>query len=192
MLFRSSDRSMLGSASNSVHVVKTLAVQLPCQEDSTATESRQECIFIGCRSTYLARQSWLPKKSPTDEADTLSEAGRPPRRGFWGADCDAWRVAPMVGLTLCHCSAHSDRSAWTRLCSDSCNTLSSLSQACRDLGTTSSPPSRQSCRRPARHINQCALSNLLCPNTAHRGRAHSERPSCVAVPEVNLRPLSRK
>jgi hypothetical protein len=98
----------------------------------------------------------------------------------------------MAGLTLCHCSAHSDRSAWTRLCSDSCDTLSSLSQACRDLGITSSPPLRQFCRRPVRLIHQCVLSNLLCPNTTHRGQAHGERPSCLAVPEINLRPFSRK
>lgn len=178
-----------------VHVVKTLAVKLPCQKDSTATESRQECIFIGCTLRIL-------RGSPDCLRNRLQTRLTPCRKqivprgealgGGGGADCDAWRVAPMVGLTLCHCSAHSDRSAWTRLCSDSYDTLSSLSQACRDLGTTSSPPLRQFCGRPVRHIHQCALSNLLCPNTTHRGRAHGERPSCVAVPEVNLRPFSRK
>jgi hypothetical protein len=51
------------------------------------------------------------EKSPIDEADTMSKVDRPLKRGFLGADCNAWMVAPMVGLALCSCSVHIDLSA---------------------------------------------------------------------------------
>jgi hypothetical protein len=48
------------------------------------------------------------EKSPTDEADTMSQVDRPQKRSFLGADCDAWMFAPMIGLALCPCGVHID------------------------------------------------------------------------------------